>query len=181
MARFGKKTVEIPSGVEVKIEGSKVLVKGPKGSLERTLPRAVSIDIKDNSLTVNIKKESKQNKALQGTIRSHILNMITGVTDGWTKVLEINGAGYRAEVKGNTLVMMIGYSHPVEIEAPEAISFKVEKNTITVEGPNKDVVGQVSAIIRSKRKPEPYKGAGIKYQDEVIRRKAGKQATGTAA
>jgi large subunit ribosomal protein L6 len=180
MARFGKLPVLLPDGVEAKIERDTISIKGPKGELTRKIHRVILVEKEGQSIVVKTKKESKEALSLQGTTRSHILNMIKGVTLGWSKALEIVGAGYRAEVNNRNLVMHIGYSHPVVIEAPEGVNFKVEKSVITVEGIDKDAVGQTAAIIRSKRKPEPYKGSGIKYQDEIIRRKAGKQATKAA-
>ncbi len=177
MARFGKLPVLLPESVSADISAGLIVIKGPKGSLEKSFnPRLVEIEKQDNQLLVNKKGVGKQAEMLRGTIRSHLSNMVKGVIDGWSKSLEINGAGYRAETQGNKLVMSLGYSHPVEIVMPENINVKVEKNIITVEGVDKEMVGQVAAIIRSKRKPEPYKGTGIKYSDEIIRRKAGKQA-----
>jgi len=181
MARFGKLPVSLPDGVTAEIGEGKVVVKGPKGQLEKSFnARLVNIENKDNELLVNKKGKNKQAEMLRGTMRSHLLNMVNGVTEGWSKSLEINGAGYRAEATGNKLVMNIGYSHPVEINMPENVNVKVEKNIVTVEGADKEVIGQLAAVIRSKRKPEPYKGTGIKYTDEVIRRKAGKQAAKAA-
>ena len=179
MSRFGKLPVLLPQGVQVTLVDHSVEVKGPKGSLKRDLPRKVSIEQSDGQLVGNIKNDSKQSLALQGTTRSHLVNMISGVTEGWARELEMVGSGYRAEVKGDELILNIGYSHPVSIKAPQGVSFVVEKTKITVSGIDKEVVGQISAQIRAVRPPEPYKGKGIHYTDEVIRRKPGKQAAKT--
>jgi len=176
MARLGKLPVIISDGATIEVEGVDLTVKGPKGELKRAMPRVLTLDIKEKEIFVNRKSDSKEAKALQGTIRAHISNMIDGVTKGWSKSLEINGPGYRAELKGNDLSLSLGYSHPVLIIAPEGISFKVEKQTVTVEGHDKEVVGLVASRIRASRKPNPYKGTGVIYSGEVIRRKAGKQA-----
>jgi large subunit ribosomal protein L6 len=176
MSRFGKSLVKIPEDVKVELTGGEIVVSGPKGTVKRTLPTEISIDIKDGSLFVLKRSETKRANSIQGTIRAHILNMIKGVKDGWSKTLEIVGAGYRAELKGDTLSLSIGYSNPVEVKIPPEVSVKIEKSLVTLEGADKELVGQLAADIRAKRKPEPYKGSGIKYQDEVIRRKAGKQA-----
>lgn len=180
MSRFGKLPVTIPQGVTVDVVDSSVKVTGPKGSLSRILPRQVKVAIAENEASVTIKNESKASLSLQGTIKAHINNMIAGVTQGWKKELELVGSGYRAEVRGRDLILNVGYSHPIEFKAPEGINFSVEKTKITVEGIDKDVVGQLSALIRETRKPEPYKGKGVKYINEVVRRKAGKQAAKTA-
>lgn len=179
MARFGKIPVLVPSGVTVESGEDSVKVTGPKGFVVRALPRGVTVKLEDGKVVVVAKSGSKDALSKQGTIRSHIINMITGTTEGWTKTMEMVGAGFRGEVRGNDLVLAIGYSHPVTVSAPEGIKISVEKNFIKVEGIDRDVVGQVSAEIRNVRPPEPYKGKGIKYVDEVIRRKAGKQAAKT--
>ncbi|MFI5205721.1 MAG: 50S ribosomal protein L6, partial [Candidatus Paceibacterales bacterium] len=163
-------------GVTVEISGRSVKVTGPKGTLSRTLPLRVEAEVKDGEVLVTVKGSSKQMMALHGTLRSLINNDVKGVTEGWSKSLELVGTGFRAEAAGSKLTLTVGYSHTVPIEAPEGISFKVEKNIVTVSGINREVVGQVSANIRGVRPPEPYKGKGIKYTDEVIRRKAGKAA-----
>lgn len=180
MSRFGKLPVIVPQGVEVQPEGEFIVVKGPKGSLKRSLPRLISVKQEGNEITIEAKNGTKQAKALQGTTRAHVLNMVTGVEKGWAKELELVGSGYRAEVRGRDLVLTVGYSHPVTINAPEGVSFAVEKTKITVSGIDREVVGQTAALVRGVRKPEPYKGKGIKYVDEYIRRKAGKQAAKTA-
>lgn len=176
MARFGNQPVTVPAGVEVSIANNTLTVKGPKGTLARALPEGVAVKVEAGNASVARNSEVRTHRALQGTTRAHLANMVTGVTTGWSKTLEIVGAGFRAEVKGKDLVMQIGYSHPVIITAPEGVTFKVEKSFVTVDGTDREVVGQTSALVRASRKPEPYKGTGIKYKDEVIRRKAGKQA-----
>ncbi len=178
MSRIGKKPINIPDNVELKIENTKVIIKGPKGQLEQTLSDGFElIQNKENKkLAIKSKSESKNNSALWGLFRSLIFNMIKGVTEGFEKKLEINGVSYRASVQNNDLILNLGFSHPVEIKAPEGISFEVDKNIITVLGIDKQLVGQIAAKIREQRKPEPYKGKGIRYIDEVIRRKAGKKA-----
>lgn len=175
MSRIGKLPVTIPSGVEVKIgEGNLVTVKGPKGFLERKLSEEMVISIEDNEVIVTRPSDLKKHKSLHGLTRTLVNNMVEGVTKGFTKVLEINGVGYRAQKQGKKLILTLGYSHPVEMEDPEGIESTVEGNKITVSGISKEKVGQYAAEIRFKRPPEPYKGKGIKYSDEVIRRKEGK-------
>ena len=174
MSRIGKKPIAIPQGVEVNIDGHKVTVKGPKGTLTEEFLNCVNIAKEDNNVVVTLVDDSKSN--IHGLTRTLIHNMIIGVSTGFEKALEINGVGYRAQKKGNKLVMNLGYSHPVEIAAVDGIEFKVDGNTkISVEGINKELVGQIAANIRSKRPPEPYKGKGVKYADEKIRRKEGKK------
>lgn len=176
MARFGKLPIDIPEGVNVEIAGSEIKISGPKGTLVRNLPEGISLKRQDKILLVEAKNESKLMKSLRGTTRSHLVNIIKGVTEGWQKELELVGAGYRAEVKEADLVLTVGFSHPITIKAPEAVKFSVEKNFIKVEGPDKETVTQVAAKIREVRKPEPYKGKGIRYKDEVVRKKPGKAA-----
>lgn len=176
MSRFGKLPVPVPQGVEVDSSEGRFVVKGPKGELSLSVSRNISINKTEEGLIVEPKNTSKQTKADQGSTRSHLLNMVQGVTDGWQKKMEINGPGYRAEVRGKDLVISAGYSHPVNFPAPEGISFTVEKNLITIEGTDKGVVGQTAAKIKDIRRPNVYTGTGIKYADEVLRRKAGKQA-----
>jgi large subunit ribosomal protein L6 len=167
--------VHIPDGVSVEVkDGNIVTVKGAKGTLVRTMPAEMGIEVKDNEVIVTRPDDQKKNKALHGLTRSLINNMVIGVHDGFSKVLEINGVGYRANKQGKKLVLSLGYSHPVEMEDPEGIETKVEENKITVSGISKEKVGQYAAEIRGKRPPEPYKGKGIKYADEIIRRKEGK-------
>lgn len=179
MSRIGKKPIEIPRGVEVKIDGSKVTVKGPKGELTMSARPEVKIEAKDGNVSVSCEK--KEAKAFWGLTRALIANMIKGVTEGYEKKLEINGVGYKANVEGRDLVLNIGFSHPVKIKAPEGINFLVDKNIITVSGIDKGLVGQTAATTRKARPPEPYKGKGIKYVDEQIRRKEGKRAATAAA
>jgi large subunit ribosomal protein L6 len=179
MGRLGKLPVQVPANVEAQIDGHTIKIKGPKGELVRDFPREVKVEkLENGELMVTKKTNSKEGSARQGTIRSHIVNMLKGVTDGWSKVLEINGAGYRAEARGKDLVLTVGYSHPVIIEGLGGTTFKVEKNLVTVEGPDKEIVGHTAALVRGARKPNVYTGSGIAYKDEVIRRKAGKTAAG---
>ena len=175
MSRIGRLPVVIPAGVEVKVaDGNVVSVKGPKGSLERALPAEMTIKIEDGHVVVTRPNDLKRMKSLHGLTRSLIHNMVVGVSEGYTKTLEVNGVGYRAAKQGNKLTLNLGYSHPVEMEDPEGISSSVDGNKIIVSGISKEKVGQYAAEIRDKRRPEPYKGKGIKYSDEVIRRKVGK-------
>lgn len=173
MSRIGKKPITIPDGVEVTLNENHIAVKGPKGTLERDLNNKVTVKIEDK--VINVEVESKEDGNLHGLTRTLIANMIEGVTNEFTRALEINGVGYRAQKQGTKLVMNLGYSHPVEMEAPEGITFDVPNpNSIIVRGINKEVVGQTAAVIRSKRPPEVYRGKGIKYVEEHIRRKEGK-------
>jgi large subunit ribosomal protein L6 len=181
MSRIGKKTIEIPQGVEVKLEGQSMTVKGPKGELARTFRPEVKIEIKDNVITTSISTEEKLDKSLWGLTRQLIFNMISGVSQGFEKKLEIQGVGYRAEVAGNKLNMAMGYSHPVNMDIPEGLQVSVEKNIMTVSGISKELVGQFAANIRKVRKPEPYKGKGIRYVGEVVRRKVGKKVAAAGA
>ena len=175
MSRIGRLPVEIPAGVTVDIaEGNKVTVKGPKGTLEKVLPVEMEIKVEDNHVVVTRPNDLKKMKSLHGLTRSLIQNMVTGVNTGYPKELEVNGVGYRASKQGKKLVLALGYSHPVEMEDPEGLESKVDGNKIIVSGIDKEKVGQYAAEIRDKRRPEPYKGKGIKYADEVIRRKVGK-------
>ena len=174
MSRVGKLPIEIPEGVRGTVKDDVLKISGSKGSLEKKLIQGVSLNIEEGK--ISLVKKGSLSKASFGTMRALIANMAVGVSKGWGKTLELVGAGYKAELSGNTLTLMVGYSHPVKIEAPEGISFKIEKTDITVEGIDKEVVGQTAAKIRAVRPPEPYKGKGIKYKDEVVRRKAGKTA-----
>ncbi len=176
MSRIGKMPIAIPAGVTVDIaENNKVTVKGPKGTLERVLPSEMIISKDGDVVTVSRPNDLKKMRSLHGLTRTLINNMVVGVTDGYQKVLEINGVGYRAAKQGNKLVLSLGYSHPVEMVDPEGLEIIVEdQNKIIVKGIDKEKVGQYAAEIREKRAPEPYKGKGIKYADEVIRRKVGK-------
>ena len=176
MSRIGKMPIAVPAGVTVDIaENNKVTVKGPKGTLERVLPAEMEIKKEGDEIIVNRPNDLKKMKSLHGLTRSLINNMVVGVTEGYEKKLEVNGVGYRAVKKGKLLTLSLGYSHPVEMEDPEGIEVVVEDaNTLVVKGIDKEKVGQYAAEIREKRAPEPYKGKGIKYADEVIRRKVGK-------
>ena len=176
MSRIGRMPVAVPAGVTVTIaEGNKVTVKGPKGTLERELPVEMSIEEKDGQIIVSRPNDLKKMKSLHGLTRTLINNMVIGVSQGYEKTLEVNGVGYRAQNQGKTLVLYLGYSHPVEMADPEGIEAVCEgQNKIIVKGIDKEKVGQYAAEIRAKRGPEPYKGKGIKYADEVIRRKVGK-------
>ena len=168
--------IAVPAGVTVDVaENNKVTVKGPKGTLERVLPEGMEIKVEENVINVTRPDETKRMKSLHGLTRTLINNMVVGVTEGYAKKLEVNGVGYRAQKNGKTLVLNLGYSHPVELTDPEGLEVEVpDQNTIIVKGIDKEKVGQYAAEIRSKREPEPYKGKGIKYSDEVIRRKVGK-------
>ena len=178
MSKIGKKPIDIPTGITVFAENNNVLVKGPKGELSVVVDSIVKIDIKDNQVVLSLKKETKKANALWGLSRSLIANMIYGVEKGYEKELELQGVGYKVARKGNDLELNLGFSHPVSFKAPKEIEFKVEKNKITVSGINKQLVGQVTADIRSLKKPEPYKGKGIRYVGEQVRRKIGKRAAG---
>lgn len=182
MSRIGKNPIQIPKGVTVTIDGSHVAVTGPKGSLELKMHSAIQAELINE--TVQIKPKGSEEKlggigALWGMSRALVQNLVTGVTSGFEKKLEVQGVGYRAEVKGKTLVLTVGYSHPVEIPAPDGIGFMVEKGIITVTGIDKYLVGETAARIRQVRKPEPYKGKGIRYVGEYVRRKVGKVVGGT--
>jgi large subunit ribosomal protein L6 len=182
MSRIGKLPIPFPESVTVTIEPGRVAVKGPKGELAQTFPPAVRVAQADRVLSVSVARpDVKDERALWGLAQRLIANMVHGVTEGFTKKLEINGIGYQAAVKGNGLVLNVGYSHPVDFSLPAGITATVEKNVITIAGIDKQVVGEVAAQIRKIRPPEPYKGKGIKYADEVIRRKAGKQAKAAGA
>lgn len=175
MSRIGKQPIPIPSGVEVKIDGTTVRVKGPKGQLERTLHSDMIIRQDGDQVVVERPSDVSQHKALHGLTRTLVANMVEGVTNGFKKTLEIVGVGYRAENKPFGLTLNLGYSHSIDYKAPEGISLKAPSPTVVeVEGANKEVVGQVAAEIRQLRPPEPYKGKGVRYQGEAIRRKAGK-------
>ena len=177
MSRIGKKPIVVPAGVTVTVEGNKATVKGPKGTLVREFNKNITIKVEGNEIIVERPNDEIEMRALHGTTRALLHNMVVGVSEGFKKVLNLIGVGYRAAVQGKGLELSLGYSHPVKIDPVENITFAVEKNTtIIVEGIEKDVVGQVAANIRSKRAPEPYKGKGVKYADEVIRRKEGKKS-----
>jgi large subunit ribosomal protein L6 len=179
MSRVGQAPVTIPSGVDITIEGRQITVKGPKGELSRLVPEVLTLTIEEGELTVTRNDEERESRALHGLFRSLINNMVIGVTEGYRRGLEIVGVGYRATAQGDrALELAVGYSHPVKVEAPEGITFEVPSNTrIDVVGIDKETVGQVAADIRAIRKPEPYKGKGIRYEGEQVRRKAGKAAS----
>ena len=175
MSRIGRMPIAIPAGVEVKMDGNTVTVKGPKGTLSRTVHQNMKVEISDAEIIVSRPDDNKENRSLHGLTRTLIANMVEGVTNGFSKELEVNGVGYRAQKQGNDLVLTIGYSHSVVMTAPEGISIDVPApNKIIISGADKQKVGQFAAEVRSKRPPEPYKGKGIKYTDEAIRRKVGK-------
>lgn len=176
MSRLGKQPTAIPSGVEVTFDKGVLSVKGPKGTLTRTVPALVSVAIADGTVTVAPSKQTDEARVLWGTIAAHVRNMVTGVTEGFKKELEIEGVGYRAEAQGKSLKLNVGYSHPVVLDTPEGVELSVEKNLITVTGADKEVVGQFAADVRKVREPEPYKGKGIHYVGEYIIRKQGKKA-----
>lgn len=176
MSKIGKLPITLPSNVEMQMENHSVKVTGPKGTLSAKFARSVNIEQKEKEITLSIKKEDKLTKSLFGTTRALLANMVKGVSEGWSKKMELVGTGYRAEVQGKNLVLNVGFSQPVKIEAPEGISFKVEKSDVTIEGINKELVGLIAARIRAVRPPEPYQGKGIRYKDEVIKKKAGKAA-----
>jgi large subunit ribosomal protein L6 len=175
MSRIGKKPIAVPSGVEVKYDNGLLTVKGPKGSLTRELNKEMIVKIEDNQILIERPSDNKQHRSLHGTTRSVVNNMVEGVTKGYEKTLELVGVGYRAAKAGNKVTLSLGFSHPVEIVPEEGIEFDVQgTNKLIVKGINKEQVGAVAAKIRSLREPEPYKGKGIKYENEVIRRKVGK-------
>lgn len=176
MSRIGKAPITVPSGVEVSVSGLDVTVKGPKGTLEHTIPEVISVSVDDGEVTLDRANEQRQTKALHGLTRSLVNNMVIGVSEGFRKDLEIIGVGYRAQARGkNKLELALGFSHPIEVQAPDGIEFDVPEPTrVGVVGIDKQVVGQVAAEIRSYRKPEPYKGKGVRYVGERVVRKAGK-------
>ncbi|MEK7583012.1 MAG: 50S ribosomal protein L6 [Patescibacteria group bacterium] len=174
MSKIGKKPIVIPTGVEVTIDGPSLTVKGPKGELKRDFISTVTFEIQDSKLLVK-----EKDSAMWGLSRALAANMVTGVSEGFQKILDFNGVGYKAQVKGNDIELNLGFTNPIIVQALPGVTFKVEKNSITVEGSNRESVGHIAAKIRSFRPPEPYKGSGIKYRDEVIQRKAGKKAAGT--
>lgn len=174
MSRIGKQPVVIPQGVSVTLSDDQIAVKGPKGELKRQKPPIVSVAVEGNEVVVTRPDDGRQARSMHGLCRALIQNMVTGVSQGFTRVLEINGVGYRAEVKKGALGLLLGYSHPIEVTLPEGIEAKVEKNQVILSGIDKEALGQLAAIIREQRPPEPYKGKGIKYVEETIRRKVGK-------
>jgi large subunit ribosomal protein L6 len=175
MSRIGRAPISVPSGVDVAIEGQNVTIKGPKGTLSHSVDRPIGVDLEDGVLSVSRPDDERENRSLHGLSRSLLNNLVLGVTQGFERKLEIHGVGYRVQLQGNTLVFALGYSHPVRIEAPEGITFVVESPTrFSVQGIDKQAVGQVAANIRRLRRPDPYKGKGVRYAGEQIRRKVGK-------
>ncbi|MDB1598583.1 50S ribosomal protein L6 [Enterococcus faecalis] len=175
MSRIGNKVVVLPAGVEIKQDGNNITVKGPKGELTREFSSDIKMNIEGNEVTFTRPNDSKEMKTIHGTTRANFNNMVVGVSEGFQKALELIGVGYRAQVQGNKLTLNVGYSHPVEMTAPEGVTFEVLANTqVIVKGINKEVVGELAANIRGVRPPEPYKGKGIRYVGEFVRRKEGK-------
>jgi large subunit ribosomal protein L6 len=179
MSRIGKKLITLPEKVTAEIKDGSILIKGPKGELKNSIPDFVKITSEGNVLKLEIVGESGEGNesAMWGTVRSIVSNMAQGVSEGYEKKLEIEGVGYKAQLQGDTLVLSLGFSHPIEVKAPEGISFKMEKNSILISGVDKALVGKVASNIRKLKKPEPYKGKGIRYSGEIVRRKAGKKAS----
>ena len=175
MSRIGNSPISLPSGVEVKVNGDAIEVKGPKGTLTQAITKTISVSVDDGTLTVARSNDERESRALHGLTRALVQNMVVGVTDGYSKELTAVGVGYRAALKGKTLELQVGFSHPVTIDAPDGITFEVPEPTkIIVSGIDKQMVGQVAANVRAVKPPEPYKGKGIRYVDEHVRRKAGK-------
>ena len=181
MSRIGKAAVTIPQGTKVHVAEGRVRVEGPKGKLERALPPDVTLKIDGSTLKVERNDDGRRARGMHGLTRQLVANMVDGVAKGFTRVLEINGVGYRAEPRGKMLYLTLGYSHPIAYQLPEGVTAKVERQVIvTLEGPDREILGEVASAIRGLRGPEPYKGKGVKYAEETIRRKAGKSAAGAA-
>lgn len=176
MSRIGKKLITLPEKTEISIVDGFIIVKGPLGEIKRTLHPNIEIKINEKEVTVHPKKENLETRALWGTFASHITNMIQGVNKAFERKLVLEGIGFKSEVKGNKIVFALGFSHPVEVEIPEGLKVTAEKNLISVSGINKDEVGSFTAMLRALKKPEPYKGKGMRYEDEVIKRKQGKKS-----
>jgi large subunit ribosomal protein L6 len=174
MSRIGRKILPMPKGVTLSQKPGSVSVKGPKGELTKAVPAGITIKTEADKIQVSRADDSHENRSLHGLVRAHLANMVKGVTDGWTRELEINGVGYRAEVTGDAMTMALGYSHPIVFKLPKGVSAKVEKNRIMLTSADRDLVGQTAAKVRELRPPEPYKGKGVKYMEEVIKRKVGK-------
>jgi large subunit ribosomal protein L6 len=174
MSRIGRKVLPLPKGVTLSQKPGSVSVKGPKGELSKPLPAGISIKAETDKLQVLRADDSRENRSKHGLIRAHLANMVKGVTEGWNRELEINGVGYRAEVAGDTINMALGYSHPIAFKLPKGVTAKVDKNRVTLSSADRDLVGQTAAKVRELRPPEPYKGKGVKYVEEVIKRKVGK-------
>ena len=181
MSKIGKKPILVPEGVDVKIENQSVEIKGKEGIITLLVLPFINIDVKDKVISITPSEDKAQAKANWGTMRALLQNAVTGVNSGFTKELEIQGVGYRAIMEGNTLVLSVGYSHPVKFESPEGIKIVVEKNTVKISGFDKAIVGETAAKIRAVRKPEPYLGKGIRYKGEVVKMKAGKKVAGATA
>lgn len=181
MSKIAKIPIEIKEGVQVSLEGNSVKVTGSKGNLSFGIPSGVTVKIEEGNVLVTTTDGSEKSRALSGLVRAYVANMVKGVSDGFSKKLEMTGVGYRAQASGNTLTLAVGFSHPVVIKADPTITFAVEENVVTVSGPDKAIVGNVAAEVRAVRPPEPYKGKGIKYQGERIRRKVGKAAKAVGA
>lgn len=177
MSRLAKKPIIIPAKTEVTLSGDTVKVKGPLGELSRTFPHVAEVKINGNEMTVSLRSDDREHKALLGTVVSHIKNMVAGVNTLFEKKLIIEGVGYKADAQGSKLNMALGYSHPVNLDIPAGLTVKTEKGSMTISGINKELVGAFAATVRSHREPEPYKGKGIRYSDEVIRRKQGKKTS----
>jgi large subunit ribosomal protein L6 len=176
MSRIGRKPVVLPKGVTLSQKSGQFAVKGPKGELAKLMPSGVSIKVEGDKAVVGRADDSGPNRARHGLVRAHLANMVKGVTEGWKRELEINGVGYRAEVSGDSITFALGYSHPIVFKLPKSITAKVEKNRLTLVSSDKDELGQISAKIRELRPPEPYKGKGVKYVEEFIKKKVGKAA-----
>jgi len=181
MSRLAKKSVQIPQGVETSVVDGVLKVKGGKGALEVSVLPFTQVSVDNGNIAVSLTKKTKQGRANLGTMWSLANNAVIGANEGFSKTLVIDGVGFRVSVEGKTLVLNVGFSHPVKFETPDGVEIKTEKNTITISGINKALVGQVAADIRKIKKPEPYKGKGIRYQDEIVRRKAGKKVAGATA
>lgn len=181
MSRVGKKPIEIPEGVKVNIDGRKVIIKGPKGELSREVRPEIKVELKEGKILVKPEIKTKKTKAFWGLTRSLLANMVKGVIEGYEKKLEIRGLGYKAKIEGDDLVLMVGFTHSVKLKIPETIKVSVEKNIITVSGIDKELVGLIAAKTRKVKPPEPYKGKGIRYLGEEVRRKAGKKVVTGAA
>ena len=174
MSRVGKKPIELPKGVKVEAANGQLKISGPKGELTRPIPPDVDVNVDGSTLKVVRLRENRRARAMHGLLRALASNMVTGVSEGYNLVLDINGVGYRAESKKGVLALSLGYSHPIEVMLPEGVTAKADKGQVTISGVDKELLGQLAAVIRAQRPPEPFKGKGIKYQDETIRRKAGK-------
>lgn len=178
MSRVGKKIIELPAKTSIEYKDHNLVVKGEKGTLARTLHPAVDLAVEDNTISVTVNQDNRKTRSIQGLTRSLVANMVNGVSKGFERTLEINGIGYRAEMKGKSIVLNLGYSHPIDFPLPDGIGATVDKNSvIKLTGIDKEIVGQTAASIRKLRKPEPYKGKGVKYAEEYIQRKAGKTGT----